>query len=368
MENLEITSSFWYKKNVFITGHTGFKGAWLSLWLQSLGANVSGYALPPSTNPNLYDLAEVGGGMASHFGDICDYASLKTALTKFKPEIIFHMAAQALVRKSYEDPVQTYQTNIMGTVYLLEAIRECNSVKAMVNVTSDKCYENREWVWGYRENEAMGGSDPYSSSKACSELVTSAYRKSFFSGDAHSLQGPAIATARAGNVIGGGDWSPDRLVPDLLDSFRKRVPATVRNPMAIRPWQHVLEPLSGYLMLAEALFKNGNKFGQPFNFGPENLDVKPVSWIADRLTSLWGDGARWIFDEANHPHEANFLSLDISMAKSKLKWKPILPISDGLTKVIEWSMAHEVGENMHEFTLGQIKNYQHSQKKRFFYD
>jgi CDP-glucose 4,6-dehydratase len=368
MESLDINPTFWHSKKVFITGHTGFKGAWLSLWLQSLGAHVSGYALPPKTSPNLYDLAEVGSGMNSRVGDICDFTSLKMALRQSQPEIIFHMAAQAIVRKSYEDPIQTYQTNIMGTVYLLEAIRECNSAKALVNVTSDKCYENREWLWGYRENEAMGGRDPYSSSKACSELVTSAYRESFFSQNMHPQQGLAIATARAGNVIGGGDWSSDRLVPDLLESFRKRMSAIIRNPMATRPWQHVLEPLRGYLMLAEALFRNGNKFGKPFNFGPENADVKPVSWVANELAGLWGNGAGWIIDEVGHPHEAHFLKLDISRAKSELNWKPLLPLSEGLIQVMSWSKAHEAGENMRAYTLGQIKNYQKLQHNEIFYD
>lgn len=363
MENMAVSANFWSGKKVFITGHTGFKGSWLSLWLQSLGATVSGYALAPATNPNLYDLANVGEKMDSQFADLNDLSVLKNALQRAKPQIVFHMAAQALVRESYNNPIQTYQTNIMGTVHLLEAIRQCPSVKALVNVTTDKCYQNREWVWGYRESDAMGGFDPYSSSKGCVELVSAAYRNSFFPPSRYAVHGFAMGTARAGNVIGGGDWSRDRLIPDLLNSFRAKRSAQIRNPSAIRPWQHVLEPLRGYLMLAQALFDHGVEFGEPFNFGPNDHDAWPVSSIADRLAWLWGEESQWHNDNADHPHEAHYLKLDISKAKFKLAWQPIMTLSDALEQIVIWAKAYELGQDMRAFTLRQIQEYQQLQEK-----
>jgi CDP-glucose 4,6-dehydratase len=363
MENMAVSANFWRGKKVFITGHTGFKGSWLSLWLQSLGAEVSGYALAPTTSPNLYELANVGEKMDSQFADVSDLSALTNALQRAKPQIVFHMAAQALVRASYENPIQTYQTNVMGTVHLLEAIRQCSSVKALVNVTTDKCYENREWVWGYRETEAIGGFDPYSSSKGCAELVSAAYRNSFFPPDRYAEHGFAMATARAGNVIGGGDWSRDRLIPDLLSSFQAKLPARIRNPSAIRPWQHVLEPLRGYLILAQALFDHGVEFGEPFNFGPNDHDAWPVSSIADHLVRLWGVNSQWQADIAEHPHEAHYLKLDISKAKSKLAWQPIMTLSQALEQIVIWAKAHELGQDMRKITLKQIQEYQQLQEK-----
>ena len=291
VEGLEVSDNFWRGKRVFMTGHTGFKGSWLSLWLQSMGAQVVGYALAPPTNPSLFEVAEVGKGMTSIIGDIRDLEKLRAVFTEHKPDIVIHMAAQPLVRYSYIEPVETYATNVMGTVNLLEAVRSTPSVKAVVNITSDKCYENREWVWGYRENEAMGGYDPYSSSKGCAELVASAYRNSYFHPDKYQQHGVAIASARAGNVIGGGDWAGDRLIPDILRAIVLGEPVHIRSPHAIRPWQHVLEPLSGYLQLAQKLYTDGTAYAEGWNFGPNEEDAKPVQWIVEKLTESWGEGS-----------------------------------------------------------------------------
>ena len=296
---------FWKDKRVLITGHTGFKGSWLSLWLQSMGAKVVGYALAPPTNPSLFEVARVGLGMTSVIGDIRDLVHLQVVLTEHQPEIVIHMAAQPLVRYSYLEPVETYSTNVMGTVNLLEAVRHTKSVKAVVNVTSDKCYENREWVWGYRENEAMGGYDPYSNSKGCAELVTAAYRSSYFHPEKYKEHGVAIGSGRAGNVVGGGDWAEDRLIPDMMRAISQGKPVSIRNLGSIRPWQHVLEPLSGYLLLAQELYGNGPEFAEAWNFGPNEDDAKPVAWILDNLTKTWGDGATWKLDGGDHPHEAH---------------------------------------------------------------
>ena len=291
-----VDKSFWVGKVVLLTGHTGFKGSWLSLWLQSMGANVIGYALPPPTNPSLFISANVANDMTSIAGDMRDFPALLSVVEKYQPEIIIHMAAQSLVRHSYANPVETYSTNVMGTVHLLEAARQADSVRAIINVTSDKCYENREWIWGYRENEAMGGYDPYSNSKGCAELVAAAYRNSYFNPASFADHGVGLASARAGNVIGGGDWAEDRLIPDIMRAITQNKPASIRNPHAIRPWQHVLEPLSGYLMLAEKLWKNGAAFGEAWNFGPNDEDAKPVQWIVEQLTKSWGEGASWVLD------------------------------------------------------------------------
>lgn len=281
-------SGLWRGKRVFVTGHTGFKGSWLSLWLQSLGAEITGYALKPPTTPSLFEEARVAEGMKSIEGDIRDFVFFKSSIEAAQPEIIIHMAAQSLVRYSYEHPVETYATNVMGTVHMLEAVRTTPSIRAVVNITTDKCYENREWIWGYREDDPMGGYDPYSNSKGCAELVSAAYRSSFFNDKDYDNHGVAVATVRAGNVIGGGDWAEDRLLPDILSGFEQGKVVTIRNPHAIRPWQHVMEPLRGYLTLAERLFESGTVFAQGWNFGPNEDGAKPVGWIVDKMAALWG--------------------------------------------------------------------------------
>jgi CDP-glucose 4,6-dehydratase len=353
-----MTPSFWSGKKVFVTGHTGFKGSWMSLWLQQLGAQVTGYALQPPTNPSLFEVAQVAQGMTSIIGDIRDGTALTNAMQLVAPDIIIHMAAQPLVRRSYADPVETYSTNVMGTVHLLEAVRQNPSVRAVVNVTTDKCYENKEWVWGYRENEPMGGFDPYSSSKGCAELVTAAYRNSFFNAAKHSQHHVALATARAGNVIGGGDWAEDRLIPDILRDIQNGRPVNIRNPHATRPWQHVLEPLSGYLMLGEKLYTQGPAFAEAFNFGPAEEDAKPVQWIVERLTQQWDDGANWKLDQAEHPHEARYLKLDCSKAKMRLDWRPRWALGQALENIIVWHKAHQRGDDMRELSLRQITAFQ----------
>lgn len=353
-----MNSEFWKGKRVFITGHTGFKGGWLSLWLQEMGAIVKGYALQPPTSPCLYEEAKVWTGMSSESGDVRDFAHLRQAIHEFEPEIVFHMAAQPLVRPSYEDPIETYSTNVMGTVYLLEAVRQVGGVKAVVNVTSDKCYENKEWVWGYRENEPMGGFDPYSNSKGCSELVTSSYRDSFFSKSEFDKHSCALASARAGNVIGGGDWAADRLVPDILYAFNAGKDLEIRNPNAIRPWQHVLEPLSGYLMLAERLYLNGAEFAESWNFGPREEGAKPVSWIVDKLASYYSGQTKWFVSQNVHPHEANYLKLDCSKAKMKLGWSPKLDLDEALYLAFEWSSHYVNGEDMRSISRKQINYFQ----------
>jgi CDP-glucose 4,6-dehydratase len=351
--------AFWDGKRVFITGHTGFKGGWLSLWLQQLGANLTGYSLPAPTSPSLFELASVADEMHSVFGDIRDSENLLSSMQNAKPEIVFHMAAQPLVRQSYIDPVETYSTNVMGTVYLFEAIRKTPSVRSLVNVTTDKCYENNEWIWPYRENEPMGGYDPYSNSKGCSELVTSSYRNSYFNAANYHEHGVALATARSGNVIGGGDWAVDRLVPDILSAFAEKKSAIIRNPNAIRPWQHVLEPLRGYLTLAEKLYAaDGINFAQAFNFGPSSEDAKSVEWTFKKLASLWGQNTSWQIDDANHPHEANYLKLDISKAAHLLNWRPLIGIEKALELTVDWSRAWKSNTNLKEITTSQISEYQ----------
>jgi len=360
MEGLEVNATFWRGKRVLMTGHTGFKGSWLSLWLQSMGAQVVGYALAPPTTPSLFDVAEVGKAMASIIGDIRDLEKLRAVFTEHKPEIVIHMAAQPLVRYSYIEPVETYSTNVMGTVNLLEAVRSTPSVKAVVNITSDKCYENREWVWGYRETEAMGGYDPYSSSKGCAELVASAYRNSYFHPDKYQQHGVAIASARAGNVIGGGDWAGDRLIPDILRAIMQGTPVNIRSPHAIRPWQHVLEPLAGYLQLAQKLYIDGTAFAEGWNFGPNDEDAKPVQWIVENLTAAWGEGASWKLDGGVHPHEAHYLKLDCSKAKIQLGWQPKWHLDTTLDAIVEWHRAHRDGKDMRTLSLRQIQHYTNS--------
>ena len=347
------TNTFFKGKKVFLAGHTGFKGGWLSLWLQSMGAEVHGYALNPPTETNIFSVAEVNKGMASSvIADIRDAGKLSQAMKSAGPEIIFHMAAQPLVRYSYAHPAETYEVNVMGTVNLFEAVRTMSGVKAVVNVTSDKCYENHEWERGYRENEAMGGFDPYSSSKGCAELVTAAYRRSFL-----DPAGIALASARAGNVIGGGDWAADRLIPDLLRAMDAGETLKVRSPDSIRPWQHVLEPLSGYLMLAEQLYSDGASFAEAWNFGPADEDARPVKWIVERMAEMRKD-VKWQCDETPQPHEANYLKLDSSKAHRLLNWQPRWRLQTALQKTLEWHGAWRKDEDMRAVTLAQIAAYQ----------
>lgn len=337
-----VDPGFWAGKRVFLTGHTGFKGSWLSLWLQAMGADLTGFALAPPTSPALFDVANVAAGMTSIIGDIRDREALTQALVAADPEIVIHMAAQPLVRASYDDPVGTYATNVMGTVHLLEAVRAAPRVRACCVVTTDKCYENREWAWGYREDEAMGGHDPYSNSKGCAELVTSAYRRSFF----QDGTGAAIGSGRAGNVIGGGDWATDRLVPDILRAVEQGEPVLIRNPLAIRPWQHVLEPLAGYLVLCQALHADPAAAAEAWNFGPRDEDARPVQWIVERMCDLWGEGAGWTRDESVQPHEANYLKLDISKARAGLGWGPRWSLGEALARIVAWHRAWRAGEDM----------------------
>jgi len=352
-----MNAAFWQGKRVLVTGHTGFKGSWLSLWLQSMDAKVVGYALQPPTNPSLFEAAKVASGMTSIIGDIRDLEHLRKVFAEHQPEIVIHMAAQPLVRYSYIEPVETYSTNVMGTVNLLEAVRSTKSVKAVVNVTTDKCYENREWAWGYRENEAMGGYDPYSSSKGCAELVTAAYRNSYFHPEKYIEHGVAIASGRAGNVIGGGDWADDRLIPDIMRAITEGKPVHIRNPHAIRPWQHVLEPLSGYLILAQSLYEDGAISAEGWNFGPNDEDAKPVQWIVEKLTQSWGEGASWVIDGGEHPHEAHYLKLDCSKAKSRLDWHPRWRLDEALGAIVSWQKSYNSGQEIREVTLKQIQSY-----------
>lgn len=344
---------FWKDRKVFLTGHTGFKGGWLSLWLQRLGSRVTGYALEPPTRPSLFELADVARSMNSVIGDVRDLAGVKAALRRAGPEVVIHMAAQALVRESYADPVGTFSTNVLGTAHVLEAAREAKSVRAVVIVTSDKCYENREQARGYREDEPMGGHDSYSASKGCAELVTAAYRRSFF-----SAEGAAVASARAGNVIGGGDWSKDRLVRDAMDAFIGGKPVSVRRPNAVRPWQHVLDPLSGYLTLAEQLWADGESYAGAWNFGPAEEDTRPVSWLLTELARRWGGGATWEADTGSHLHEAGILMLDCTKAQTQLGWRPHLPLSTALDWTVDWYRCHVDGGDVRRLTEEQIHHYQ----------
>lgn len=348
---------FWNERKVLLTGHTGFKGGWLSLWLQRLGAEVCGIALDPSTTPNLFQEAAIGDLIRSEIADIRDAARMKELVCDADPEILFHLAAQPLVRQSYEDPLATYSTNVMGTANVLDAARSAKNLRAIVVITTDKCYENREWIWPYRETDALGGHDPYSNSKACAELVVSSYRNSYFAPAKYSEHGVALATARAGNVIGGGDWSKDRLIPDMVRGFMAHEPVVIRNPLAIRPWQHVLEPLRGYLMLAQHLYA-GMEMGEAWNFGPEPGDAKPVQWVADYLVEHWGEGARWKQADEQAPHEAQLLKLDSSKASSKLKWVPALTIEQGVDMTLEWYQEKVKGSDMRVLTLSQIATYE----------
>jgi CDP-glucose 4,6-dehydratase len=344
----------WQGKRVFLTGHTGFKGGWLALWLTKLGAEVRGYSLSPSSTPSLFEVARIGSLVDDQRGDIRDEPSLIRALSDFNPEVVFHLAAQPLVRLSYADPIATFETNVMGTAHVLEAVRKVASVRAVVCVTTDKCYENNEWHWGYRESDPLGGYDPYSSSKACAEIVSAAYRRSFL-----APAGVNVATARAGNVIGGGDWSTDRLLPDLVRGFLSGSPVGIRRPGAIRPWQHLLEPLNGYIILAEKLLgEHGSRYATAFNFGPADDDARTVGWIADRMVATWGSGRSWFQDGDCGVHEAGFLKLDASRARAELSWSPRLTLTVALDWLVQWYKAQAAGEDMQRFSLEQINRYQ----------
>ena len=354
MEDL-VSQSTWAGRRVFLTGHTGFKGGWLALWLARLGAEVRGYSLDPYTTPNLFDVARIGERIDDLRGDIRDGVRLDTAIKEFAPEVVFHLAAQPLVRLSYADPITTYETNVLGTARVLDAVRRTPSVRAVVVITTDKCYENKEWIWGYRESDPLGGYDPYSSSKACSEIVAAAFRSSYFPAG----NGVGIATARAGNVIGGGDWSMDRLIPDLVHGFLSGEPVAIRRPHAIRPWQHVLEPLHGYITLAERLLGgDAARYSTAYNFGPSDGDAQTVEWIVKRMVETWGDGASWFVDGDPGVHEAGFLKLDASRARAELDWTPKLQLADGLDWLVEWYRAHAAGADMQAFTLSQIAAYE----------
>lgn len=353
VEDMVMNRGFWQGKRVFLTGHTGFKGGWLALWLADMGAEVHGYALSAPTEPDFFTVCKLQAHLKnSTIADIRDAAALTFAMQAAQPHIVLHLAAQSLVRHSYTAPVETYAVNVMGTVNLLEAVRQTPSVRAIVNVTTDKCYENREWVWPYRENEAMGGFDPYSSSKGCSELVTAAYRRSFL-----EPAGICIASARAGNVIGGGDWAADRLIPDFLRALDAGQMLTIRSPNATRPWQHVLEPLAGYLALAERLYTAGQDFAEAWNFGPEEADARPVRWIVEYLCGLVPDSA-WQCDTAPQPHEANQLKLDSSKAKIKLGWRPRWHLETALGQTLAWHHAWKRGADMATTSLAQIWEYE----------
>jgi CDP-glucose 4,6-dehydratase len=357
-QEMAVDRQFWKGKRVLLTGHTGFKGSWLSCWLQFMGTELMGYALSPPAGPNLFSEARLDEGMVSVLGDVRDLDGVKRAVARHRPEILIHMAAQALVRRSHQDPVLTYSTNVMGSLNVLEAARAADDLRVVVMVTSDKCYANQERSCAYRESDTLGGRDPYSSSKACAELVVQAYRSSYFPPEQYASHGVAVATARAGNVIGGGDRSADRLVPDILRSLAENRPVMIRSPGATRPWQFVLEALAGYLRLAEKLWADGPAFAESWNFGPDLDDIRPVAWIADYLTRQWGEGARWVLDHGEHPREAHLLMLDCTKAKRLLGWRPRLELPTALDWVVEWNRAYLRGEPTRGGLEAQIRRYE----------
>ncbi len=345
-----IDPSFWTGQRVLVTGHTGFKGAWLSWWLRLLGADVIGLSLPPQEGHTLFGVTGLDDEVDSRFGTVIDPTFVGSVVAETQPTVIMYLAAQALVRASYDDPVETFATNVVGTANILQAARSLDGLRAVVSVTSDKCYENREWDWGYREDEPMGGHDPYSASKGCAELVTASMRRSFF-----DEQGKAgIGSARAGNVIGGGDWAADRLIPDIIRAFGVGEEVVIRRPEAVRPWQHVLEPLSGYLLLAQHLANGQGDEG--WNFGPAESDARPVAWIVERMADRWGDGATWRI-ERDGPHEATMLKLDCSKAHNRLGWRPRLDLETTLEWVVDWYRSHLDGADMRAATVDQIERY-----------
>ncbi len=347
----------WSGRPVLVTGHTGFKGGWLALWLHAAGARVTGYSLPAPTQPSLHERARIGELVDETIGDVRDLASFERCVREAKPEVVFHLAAQSLVRRSYEDPVETYGTNVVGTAVVLEALRRAGGVRAAVVVTSDKCYENREWAWGYRENDALGGYDPYSNSKGCAELVTAAFRSSFFNPGRFAEHGLALASARSGNVIGGGDWAPDRLVPDVARAAASGAPARIRNPQATRPWQHVLEPVGAYVLLAEKLLEDGPRHAEAWNFGPEPRDVVSVRHVLERIVAHWGGAARWVPDPGEHPHEARALGLDCAKAAERLGWRPRLGLEAAIEWTVVWYRAWLRKEDLRRVSLEQIERF-----------
>lgn len=363
-----VTSEFWKGKKVLITGHTGFKGSWLALWLQSMGASIVGYSLSAPTTPNLYTVARIHEGIHSVTGDVRDFESLNCTIFRYKPEIVIHMAAQSLVRHSYADPVTTYMTNVIGTLNLLESVRQFGGTRVVIIVTSDKCYENRERSYGYSEDDSLGGRDPYSSSKGCAELVTAAYRQSYFSVKGCQRNNVAVASVRAGNVIGGGDWGVDRLIPDIMKSFLAGDTVTIRNPHAVRPWQYVLEPLRGYLCLCERLWEEGPEYAAPWNFGPRAKDERPVHEIVGHLSNLWGSGQKWRIDGGDHPHEAQCLKLDSSKANAVLGWSTVLDLDSALEWTAKWYRAYGRGEDMRQYSEREIGRYLSLFRKKSGYE
>jgi len=349
-----VNEEFWHGRRVLLTGHTGFKGGWAALWLERMGAKVTGFSLEPPSDPSLFEDARVAEGMDSRRGDVRDLAALAAAFDASDPEVVLHLAAQSLVHYGYRHPLETYSTNVIGTANVLEAARGREALAAVVIVTTDKCYRNDESGRPFREDDPLGGEDPYSSSKAAAEMVTAAYRAAYFS-DAGAA---AVASARAGNVIGGGDWAADRLLPDLVRGILAGEPTAIRRPQAIRPWQHVLEPVGGYLELAERLVVDGPAFAEAWNFGPDDADCRPVGWVADRLVELWGEGARWERDVADHPAEAHFLRLDCAKARERLGWRPRLPLERALEGLVAWHRARAAGEDVRQRTLEEIADYQ----------
>jgi CDP-glucose 4,6-dehydratase len=362
--HVQMNKDFWHNKNVLITGVTGFKGSWLALWLESIGANVTGVSLDPPSQPNLYTEASISEVVKHYHTDICDTEAVKKIFLDSKPSIVFHMAAQSLVRYSYENPIETYRTNVLGTLSILEAIKSSDSVRSGLMITTDKVYDNKEWLWGYRENDAMGGFDPYSSSKGAAELLISSYRNSFLPITKYSDHRVSLASVRAGNVIGGGDWAKDRLIPDIIKSLENDQLPEIRNPDSTRPWQHVLEPLHGYLTLAEKMVDDDGLYSEPWNFGPELNDVKSVRWIVDNMLKHWKKEIDWDDQFGNHPHEANFLKLDCSKAHQELEWFPIWNLQHTLKKIYEWNYEYKKFSNARDITLQQISEYMDDRTKR----
>ena len=349
--------SFWNAKRVFITGHTGFKGGWLSLWLHALGAQVCGFSLAPPTTPSFFETVGVGDLIESHHGDIRDLDELKNCMRLFAPQVVFHLAAQPLVRESYKDPIGTYSTNVMGTVHVLEACRRLRSLEAVVVITSDKCYSNQGWLWGYRETDPLGGHDPYSCSKSCAELVTDAYRESFFSQDLAGEGPTALASVRAGNVIGGGDWAMDRIVPDAVTAFAAGKPVRLRNPHAVRPWQHVLDPLGGYLLLAAKLVEEGSAFSGAWNFGPDYDSMVSVLTVVEQVAKAWGSCANWTIDQKDALPESSILRLESSKAKDLLKWRPRWSFEEAIVRTVNWHKAFIGEDDIRSYSLKEIEDY-----------